>query len=414
MRVAVVGGGISGLVCAYRLSRTHDVTLFEAKDRLGGHSNTVEVELGGHSCHVDTGFVVYNETNYPLFSALLAELGVATQPAEMSFSVSSGSEDFEYRGNGLGLWAQPSNALRPSFSRLLVDILRFNRDARRLLAEGQLEDLTLAELLARERYGAGLADRYLIPLGAAIWSADPASFADIPAETFARFLDNHGMLQLKGRPRWRTVTGGSGRYVEALSRCLAATGVRRERAVEKIVREPSGVTLLGEAGLQTYDVVVLAVHSNEALALLGDPSSAEREVLGAIGYRRNTAVLHTDDSMLPRRRRAWAAWNAYLPPVPGGEPTVTYWMNRLQRLDTSVPLCVSLNRGAEIDPSRVLGQWDYDHPVLDRAAVAAQHRRDEIQGHRRTWYCGAYWGYGFHEDGVASAVEVCRALGERR
>lgn len=411
MKIAVVGAGISGLSCAFRLSETHEVTLFEAEERLGGHTHTVRVDLDGETHYVDTGFIVYNEPNYPLFSALLSELSVATQPSEMSFSVSSGSDDFEYRGNGLGLWAQPSNALRPSFVRLLSDVLRFNRDVRRLLADGggRLRGATLSDLLAEGRYGADLGPRYLVPLGSAIWSADPERFGDIPAETFARFLDHHGMLQLKGRPRWRTVTGGANRYVEALARRLRAS-VRLGLAVEKVVREPEAVTLLSAAGEETYDAVVLAVHSDQALALLGDPSRAEREVLGAITYRRNVATLHTDESMLPRRRRAWAAWNAHLPSIPGGQPTVTYWMNRLQRLDARRQLCVSLNREAEIDPALVIGQWSCHHPVFDRSAIHAQGRRGEIQGRRRTWFCGAYWGYGFHEDGVASALDVCRLL----
>ena len=409
MRLAVVGAGVAGLTAAHWLSQVHDVTLFEAASRLGGHTHTVRVDLADETHHVDTGFIVYNEPNYPRFAALLRHLGVATQPSEMSFSVSSGREDFEYRGNGLRLWAQPSNALRPGFTRLLADILGFNARARRLL-DGDEEAGSLADFVVAGGHGPRLAPHYLLPLGSAIWSADPTTFAAIPARTFARFLDNHGMLRLKGRPQWRTVTGGAARYVERLASPLAGR-VRRATPVEKLVRDADGVTVLTADGLTRFDGAVVAVHSHEALALLGDPTRAEREVLGAIAYRPNVATLHTDRSLLPRRRAAWASWNAYLPPWRSTLPTVTYWMNRLQGLRASRELCVTLNRQDEIDPASVLGRWTYAHPVLDDRAVAAQRRRAEVQGHRRTWYCGAYWGYGFHEDGVQSAADVARALG---
>lgn len=412
MRIAVVGAGVSGLTCAHWLSVAHDVTVFEAEDRLGGHTHTVRVDLAEATHHVDTGFIVHNERNYPRFSALLRRLGVATQPSEMTFSVSSGQDDFEYRGNGLGLWAQPANALRPSHGRLLADILAFNRRARRLLEGGPAAGApgSLADFLAAGDHGPRLAAHYVVPLGSAIWSADPTTFDAIPAQTFARFLDNHGMLQLKGRPQWRTVTGGAARYVAALAVPLAGR-VRRATPVGKVVRHDGGVTVLTPGGPEEFDAVVLAVHSDQALGLLGDPSRPERDVLGSIAYQPNVATLHTDRAMLPRRRRAWASWNAYLPPGPSQLPTVTYWMNRLQRLDSAEPLCVTLNRQDEIDPATVLGQWTYGHPVLDAAAVTAQGRRHELQGRRRTWYCGAYWGYGFHEDGVASAADVAQALG---
>lgn len=407
----MVGAGVSGLSAAFWLSQVHDVTVFEAAERLGGHTHTVRVDLADETHHVDTGFIVYNEPNYPRFAALMRHLGVATQPSEMSFSVSSGSEDFEYRGDGLRLWAQPSNALRPSYTRLLADILAFNVRARRLLGRDE-EAGSLAEFVASGGHGPRLAVHYLLPLGSAIWSADPTTFDAIPARTFARFLDNHGMLRLKGRPQWRTVTGGAARYVERLAAPLAAR-VRRATPVDKLVRDADGVTVFTREGGARFDGVVVAVHSDEALALLGDPARAEREVLGAIAYRPNVATLHTDPALLPRRRAAWASWNAYLPPWRSTLPTVTYWMNCLQRLRSSVPLCVTLNREDEIDPAHVLGQWTYAHPVLDAKAVAAQRRWAEVQGRRRTWYCGAYWGYGFHEDGVQSAASVARALGAR-
>jgi predicted NAD/FAD-binding protein len=409
VNVAVIGAGVAGLSCAYWLRQTHRVTLFEADDRLGGHANTVRVALDDGAYDVDTGFIVYNEPNYPMFSGLLDQLGVATQPSEMSFSVSAAGRDFEYRGNGLGLWAQPSNALRPSFQRLLADVLRFNRAARRLLATGD-DPGTLADLVAAGDYGPRLVADYLVPLGSAIWSADPATFTAIPARTFAAFLDHHGMLQLKGRPQWRTVSGGSHRYVAAIDRMLGDR-VRRSAEVVKVVREPTSVTVLTGAGPESFDAAVLAVHSDQALALLGDPSPDERTVLGAIRYQSNVATLHTDARLLPRRRSAWASWNAHLPAEPVGRPTVTYWMNRLQRIESSHQICVTLNRDDHIDPTTVLESWTYAHPIYDSAAVAAQRRQQDLHGHRRTWYCGAYWGYGFHEDGASSAADVCRELG---
>jgi len=431
MRVAVIGSGISGLSSALWLSRRHQVTVFESDDRLGGHTHTVRVDLADETHHVDTGFIVYNDTNYPVFSSILRRLGVATQPSEMSFSVSStggtggtgdaagtggtgGTGDLEYRGNGLGLWAQPANALRPRHARLLADILRFNRDARRHLdarsrTAGPRTE-TLAEFLAEGRYGPELAPWYLVPLGSAIWSADPTTFDAMPVGMLFRFLDNHGMLQLKGRPRWRTVTGGAARYVEAIAEQVPAR-FRRSTPVDKVTRTAEGVTVVTAWGPEEFDAVVMAVHSNQALDLLSDPSPKERAILGAIAYRANVAVLHTDRALLPRRRRAWASWNAHVPASPSDRPTVTYWMNRLQRLESAQQICVTLNREDDIDPATVLGRWTYHHPVFDAGAVAAQSRRREIQGQRRTWYCGAYWGHGFHEDGVASALDVCRELG---
>lgn len=408
MRIAIIGGGVAGLVCAHLLRTRHEITLFEADARLGGHAHTVRVELAEQSVDVDTGFIVYNERNYPAFTALLAQLGVATQPSEMSFSVSCAQPDLEYRGNGLHLFAQPRNALTPAHQRMLADILRFNRAARRLLASDA--DPSAAEFVGAGRYGTRLVSHYLVPLGSAIWSADPARFLDMPARTLAHFLDNHGMLALKGRPQWRTVRGGSVRYVEALVRPFAAR-TRTGAAVEKVSRDADGVQVVAQgSGVERFDAVIVATHSDQALALLADPTPAERAVLGAITYRPNVTTLHTDPTVMPRRRLAWASWNYHVPDEPRGAPTVTYWMNRLQRLGTETTLCVTLNRAAEIAPERVLGQWTYAHPVYDVAAVRAQRRRHEIQGRNATWYCGAYWGNGFHEDAVQSALSLCAAL----
>ncbi len=303
MRIAIVGGGVAGLVCARQLCGIHQVTLFEADDRAGGHANTVRVDLADETHQVDTGFIVYNEPNYPMFSRLLRELQVATQPTEMSFSVSRTQPDFEYRGDGLRLYSQPLNGLRPSYQRMLVDILRFNRDARRLLDDTRAPELaTLGELLAEGRYGERLASDYLIPLGSAIWSANPATFDRIPVLTVARFLDNHGMLRLRGRPRWRTVVDGSREYVHALVRPFSDR-VLLARKVRKVTRDEHGVTIVTDHGPEVFDAAVLATHSDQALALLSDADRAEREVLGSIAYLSNVATLHTDPRMMPRRRR---------------------------------------------------------------------------------------------------------------
>lgn len=409
MRVAVVGSGVSGLCVAYGLSARHEVTVFEADDRVGGHAHTVRVEANGSGLDVDTGFVVFNRRTYPLFSALLDRLGVATQPSEMSFSVSSADGRYEFRGNGLGLWAQPSNIVDPRHASMLYEVLRFNRLARSVAQHGDHSG-TLATFLARHQFSARFKDRYLVPLGSAIWSADPTTFDEIPVATFSRFMDNHGMLALKGRPRWRTVTGGSRRYLEALTVPFRRR-IRRSCPVHKVVRDADSVTLLTDRGPEVFDVVVLALHSVDALSLLGDPSDDERSVLGSIRYQSSIATLHSDPSVMPRRRRAWASWNFSLSSERRPVPTVSYWMNRLQRLSSADPIFVTLNREDEIAAGRMLGRWEYSHPVLDHQAIAAQRRRFAIQGRRRTWYCGAYWGYGFHEDGVRSARDVCQELG---
>jgi predicted NAD/FAD-binding protein len=412
VRVAIVGGGVSGLVCAHLLHPHHEVTVFEAEGRLGGHTNTVRVDLADETHYVDTGFIVFNDRNYPLFSTLLDRLGVPSQPSTMSFSVSATDPDLEYRGNGWRLYAQPANALRPEFQRLLVDVLRFNHRARRLLGDRR-DTASLGDFVRHGRYGDLFASHYLVPLGSAIWSADPTTFDAIPATTVASFFDHHGMLALKGRPEWRTVSGGSSRYVEALVRPFRHR-VRLGSAVEKVTRRGTQVLVMSAGqGEESFDAVVMAAHSDQALKLLSDPSPTEREVLGAISYRDNVATLHTDVSLLPRRRAAWAAWNYHRSPELCRAPTVTYWMNCLQRLRSSAELLVTLNREHEIDPHRVLGQWRYAHPVFDQGSVRAQRRLGELQGRRGTFYCGAYWGYGFHEDGVRSGVDVARLLGAR-
>lgn len=426
MKVAIVGTGISGLVCAHLLQHRHDLTVFEAGSYVGGHTNTVSVELpedaGGpaESHAVDTGFIVHNDRNYPNFVKLMDQLGVATQDSEMSFSVSDPRIGLEYRGTNLNtLYAQRSNLARPWFHRMLVDILRFNRAARRLLddrGEQAGHDVSLADLLAAGHYSAAFVDRFLIPLGASIWSADPETFTRFPAAAYARFMDNHGLLQLAGMPQWRTVTGGSQRYVDALIAPLSDR-IRLHAPVRKIVRRHDGeggieIELMSPTyGLEHFDRVILACHSDQALALLSDADDREQAILGAIAYQPNVATLHTDERFLPRNPRARASWNYHLGASGERAAALTYWMNRLQSIDSRHQLLVTLNRHDEIDPGRVLGRFDYDHPVFDAAAMQAQTRRHEIQGRNGTFFAGAYWGYGFHEDGVRSGLDVCRYFG---
>jgi uncharacterized protein len=424
MRIAIVGTGISGLVCAHRLAPHHELTIFEADDRLGGHTNTVRVDLDDETHHVDTGFIVHNDRNYPELVALLEELGVTTQPSTMSFSVSEPTSGLEYRGTNLNtVFAQRSNLARPWFLRMLADIVRFNRAARRLLADADAgsgsgaaapDGPSLQEFLVAGRYSRAFVDRFLVPLGASIWSADPESFTRFPAVAYARFMDNHGLLHLRGMPQWRTITGGSQRYVQALCAPLADR-IRLHSPVVKVVRRPDDTVELVSAGQgpEVFDRVILATHSDQALGILADPTPSERDILGAIRYQPNVATLHTDERFLPRNRRARAAWNYHLGAIDGPAATLTYWMNELQSLESRHQLLVTLNCDERIDPDRRLGRYEYAHPVFDAAAMAAQRRRPEIQGRRGTYFAGAYWEYGFHEDGVRSALDVCRHLEPR-
>ncbi|HEX5650021.1 MAG TPA: FAD-dependent oxidoreductase [Steroidobacteraceae bacterium] len=403
MKIAVVGAGIAGNVAARELHREHDVTVFEAGSHVGGHSHTHDVEWRGRNWQVDTGFIVFNDRTYPNFVALLERLGVPSQESSMSFSVRDEATGLEYNGTSLNaLFAQRRNLLRPSFLAMVRDILRFNREAPRLLDEPGAE-LPLAEYLARGRYGRAFIAHYVVPMGAAIWSTDAASMMRFPARFFVRFLHNHGMLTVDERPTWRTIRGGSARYVEKL------TAPFRDRIhlgtpVEQVRRIPGGALVKprGHEALR-FDAVFLACHSDQALALLADPGDVEREVLAAIPYQRNDAVLHTDARLMPRRRLAWAAWNYHLRPD-RGPVALTYNMSILQRLDTPEPFLVTLNRCADIDPSRVIRRITYQHPLYTPASVAAQARHREIDGARSTYFCGAWLRNGFHEDGVGSAL----------
>ncbi|HZO06773.1 MAG TPA: FAD-dependent oxidoreductase [Solirubrobacterales bacterium] len=414
MRIAIVGTGISGLVAAHGLHRRHEITVYEAAPRLGGHTNTVRVEDPDGELSIDTGFIVFNDRNYPNFEALLAELGVASQPSHMGFSVADGRGRFEYSGTPWGLFGRPSHLASPRFWRMLRDWRRFNREAQGLIGMNGTAP-SLGTWLEQNNFSRQFIDRLIVPQAAAVWSADPEQMWSFPASFMAEFFDNHGMYSLRDRPQWRTVRGGSRRYVEAISAPWRHR-VRLGAPVRRIERGPGGVRIEAEGcASERFDEVVIATHSDQALAMLADPSRAEREVLGAIPYQRNEAVLHTDRSLMPRRRPVWSSWNFHLgePPAPGAAPrgsTVTYWMNNLQRLPGSRDYFVTLNRGGEIEPERVIRRFEYDHPTYTREGVAAQARHAEISGVRRTHFCGAYWGWGFHEDGVVSGLRVVERI----
>jgi predicted NAD/FAD-binding protein len=406
VKVAVIGAGIAGNVAARLLHPAHDVTILEAAGHVGGHSHTHDVQVAGCRVRVDTGFIVYNERTYPRFARLLGSLGIATQESSMSFSVRDEATGLEYNGTSLNaLFAQRRNLLRPSFLAMVRDILRFNREALRL-ADTPGAELPLGEFLAAGRYGAAFRDHYVVPMGAAIWSTDAIHMLSFPARFFVRFLRNHGMLSVYDRPVWRTIQGGSARYVDRLTAPFRHR-IRLNSPVEWVRRVPGSafVKVRGHEA-QRFDAVFLACHSDQALGLLADPSDAEREVLSAIPYQRNEAVLHTDPRLLPRSRLAQAAWNYHRLARDRGPVALTYHMNILQRLETPVPLLVTLNRGDAIDPARVIKRIAYDHPVFTQASVAAQARQRELNGERRTYYCGAWWRNGFHEDGVVSAEDA--------
>jgi len=411
MRVAIVGGGISGLTAAHLLHRRHEIVLFEAAAQLGGHTHTVRVDTPNETHHVDTGFVVFNDRNYPSFESLLRELGVAWQPAEMSFSVSDESGSFEYSSASPGgLFAVRRHLISPAFYRMIADLRRFHRRARELLGRGD-DHISLREWLERERFTRMFIDRLIVPQVSAVWSADPQALWSFPARFLAEFLANHGMLGLRNRPRWRAINGGSSVYVAALSQSFAARV--RLRARVRAVRRAEDHVLLEVDGQEPerFDQVVLATHSDQALALLADPSEREREILGAIPYQSNEVVLHTDVRLLPRRRGAWASWNYHLLAEPPARTTITYHMNRLQSLRAEREFCVTLNQTERIDPTKVIKRIEFAHPVYTTQGVRAQARLAEISGQRRTHFCGAWSGFGFHEDGVRSALRVAAALG---
>ena len=411
MKIAVIGAGVSGLVAARLLCAEHEVTVFEEQEYAGGHTRTVDVEAGGTRRAVDTGFIVYNEETYPSFTRLLSRLGVATQPSTMSFSARCERTGMEYCPSNLRtLFAQPANLFRPAFWRMLADVGRFKRAMAELI---RTEDdrLTLGRLLEEGGYSRLFSDLFLVPMASAIWSAAPGATLAMPALFFARFFANHRFLDPSGQPGWRVVQGGSREYVGPLTAPFRER-IRLETPVRSVRRHPDRVEVTPRGGPpERFDQAVLAVHGDQALAILADPTEAEREILSGIRYQENRVVLHTDISLLPRRRSAWAAWNYLVPAAPATRVSVTYDMNILQTLRAPEEFLVTLNREERIRPETVLFRTVYRHPVFTREAVAAKARRDEISGRNRTWYCGAYWGNGFHEDGVRSGIDVGRAFG---
>ncbi|GAC1304373.1 MAG: FAD-dependent oxidoreductase [Steroidobacteraceae bacterium] len=404
MRIAVIGSGIAGLVAARHLSRANDVTVFEAAGHIGGHTHTVDLEFEGEAYAVDTGFIVYNDWTYPHFVRLLAELDVPWQTSRMSFSVRCERSGLEYNGTSLNtLFAQRRNLVRPSFLKMVADILRFNARAPELLA-GTPSRISLGDYLHRERYSAYFIEHYIVPMGAAIWSARPVDMLQFPARFFVEFFSNHGFLSVDKRPTWRVIRGGSREYVRKLTAGFSRN-IRVNTPVESVLRQGNkAVVRLRDGSLDHFDQLFLACHSDQALRLLADPSAAEREILSSITYQPNEALLHTDVRMMPRRQLAWAAWNYHLPREAQERVSVTYNMNILQSLQARQQFLLTLNRSADVDPRTVLGAYAYHHPVYTEAALAAQARRHEINGERRTYYCGAYWSFGFHEDGVTSAL----------
>jgi uncharacterized protein len=420
-RIAVIGSGIAGLTCAHVLGPHHDVVMFEADHRLGGHANTVEVEdPTAGTVSVDTGFIVHNDRNYPNFVRLLAELGVPTSDTEMSFAVTdrdpaSPTVGFTYRAtNPNTLFADRRNVTKPAMWHMLWDIRRFYRDARRFLANPDPE-LSLAGFLDERTYSRAFLELHLIPMGAAVWSADPSSFDQYPAYTLLTFLRNHGLLGIKDRPQWRTVVGGSRTYVDAIEARFAGR-LRLGTPVTSVARfvgeaGTSSVGVRTGVGYEIFDRVVMAVHSDQALDMLADATVAEKEVLSSIRYQSNRATLHTDQTLLPDRRGAWAAWNYDRRRANASSATLTYDMTALQHLPGDRRYLVSLNSDAHIDPCSVISSFDYAHPVFDAPAIAAQQRFDEIDGVGGVHFCGAWWGYGFHEDGIASGLRVCERIG---
>lgn len=412
-RIAVIGAGISGLAAAYFLNRRHDVVLFEAGSYLGGHANTVDITLDGQRCAVDTGFLVYNDKTYPNLIALFDELGVANIASDMSFGVSMNDGELEWAGTNLDtVFAQRRRLLSPAFLGMLRDILHFNGRAEDFLAECESNGATLGQLLERRRYGAMFRDAYLLPMAAAIWSSSPQDILHFPAATFLRFCLNHALLQVNGRPQWRTVRGGSRNYVQAIAAtlpdCRLNTPVHEVRRSDGQALVRSGSHTQAEA----FDAVVLATHAPATLSLLADASEHERAILGAVRYQPNTAWLHTDASLMPRNRKVWSAWN-YLSSRQrdGSQPVcVSYWLNQLQSLPFEQPVVVTLNPPTPPEAGSVLARFEYDHPIMDQPAIDAQRALAQIQGGGGVWYAGAWTGYGFHEDGLKSALRIAAAF----
>jgi uncharacterized protein len=412
MEIAVVGTGISGLAAAYLLSSEHDICVYEASDYVGGHVNTVSVSMDDTDYEIDTGFIVYNDKTYPNFIKLMDRLGVSSQSTSMSFSVKCDKSGLEYNGTSLnGLFAQRINLLKPSFLSMVRDILKFNREAKSFLKEST-EEITFGEFLKRGQYSSELRENYAIPMASAIWSAKPKVIEGSSFRFFAEFFENHGMLNVEDRPQWKVIKGGSKQYVLPLIDSFKER-IYLNSPVQKIARRSDGVEIINKNGdSKIFDRVVIATHSDQALGMIENPTKNEREILEAIPYQKNIAVLHWDSSVLPNERRAWASWNYRILVKPMEESTVTYNMNMLQTLNSEKTFCVSLNMEDSIDPDKVIKKIIYHHPIYNTDSIAAQKRHQEIDGADRIHFCGAYWGFGFHEDGLKSALAVCQQFGK--
>lgn len=410
MKIAVIGSGIAGMGCAYLLSRQHEVVLYEKETRLGGHTHTHAVRQGNRDYQIDTGFIVFNPDNYPLLSKLFNELNVVSQKTEMGFSVQNAASGLEYNATNLNaMFCQRRNLVSPKFIRMTRDILRFYRECPKLLALTD-DGPSLAEYLAANRYSRLFIEDHIVPMACALWSSPSDTIAQFPAKYLVQFMHNHHMLQINERPEWRVVQGGSSSYIRALEKNWAAT-VRLNAGVQSVTRGNNNVRITTATGDDIVDEVVFACHSDQALALLTDATLQEREILGNLQYQENETVLHTDDTILPKNRKAWAAWNAYIPKSKNEACTVSYCMNILQSVQSEQPFVVTLNRTADIAPDKIIAKMRYHHPVFTQASVKAKTRRQEINGINHTWFAGAYWGFGFHEDGLRSGVDVAHALG---
>ncbi len=416
MRIAIIGSGIAGLGCAWVLDQAYDITVYEADDRVGGHSHTIDMPTRGGPLAVDTGFIVYNDRNYPNLTALFDHLSVPTKDSTMSFGVSIDDGRFEYSGSDsyATLFAQKSNVLRPGYHKFLYDIVRFNRAASRFLKiADQSKSITVGDFLDRERFGAFFSERYLLPMSAAIWSASLDRIRAFPALSFLQFFSNHGLITINDRPAWRTVAGGSRSYVKKLTDPFAHR-IRTGSAVTRLVRHDHGVAIHDRHGdVEIYDAVVLACHADKALAIIKTPTALEYEVLSAFDYQENRAVLHSDLRLMPKRRKVWSSWNYLASSTSSSDVkvSVTYWQNRLQKLSSDQLALVSLNPIREPDPATVVAELSYDHPQFDQKALDAQRQLHNIQGRDRLWFAGAHWGFGFHEDGLLSGLRVAAGLG---
>ena len=412
MRIAVIGTGIAGMVAAYLLSEDHELVVYEAEDYIGGHTHTIDVRLNGQTYAVDTGFIVFNEQTYPNFVKLMQRLGVAWKPSNMSFSVQCKKTGLEFSPTSLNsLFVQRKNLLRLSFYRMIWDIFRFRRESQELLKSDDYT-LTLEDFLAEKGFSKLFIEHFIIPMGEAIWSADPVKFNEFPALYFAQFFKNHGFLNVRNQPQWQVIEGGSKQYIKPITQRYRDQ-IRLNSAVNAIRRHSDHIEVHAQnSPTEHFDQVVIATHSDQALAMLKNPSALESEILGAIPYQNNQAVLHTDESILPSKKVAWASWNYHIPKEDLGRVAVTYDMNILQSLGAPIEYCVTLNLPDAADPAKKIKEMMYHHPVYNPSSLAARNRHQEINGVNRTYFCGAYWGYGFHEDGVKSALEVAKHFGK--